>query len=125
MINEAQVTRADARAELDNTPAPTTLDAAEIHAMIDALGDVGKALSNASTEHLASLYQAVNLQIRYEHNTHTADVTIQPTSRVNSERVRGPTLTEFLRDFAGRGLAVGSGWRMIYRECRFESCQML
>ena len=91
MLREATTGLWPARAELDNTPAPTTLDAAEVYAMIDSLGDVGEALTNASTERLATLYQAVNLQIRYEPSTHTADVTIQPVGRVNSERVRGPS----------------------------------
>jgi hypothetical protein len=44
--------------------------------MIDSLGDVGEALPDTSTDRLVSLYQAVNLQIRYEHDTRTADVTV-------------------------------------------------
>ncbi|MCA1676357.1 MAG: recombinase family protein, partial [Actinobacteria bacterium] len=90
-INEAQAARAAARAELDNTPAPNTLSAAEVYVMVDALGDVGEALSGARPESLANLYQAVDLQVRYEPSTHVADVTIRPGSRVNSECVRGGT----------------------------------
>lgn len=74
VINEAQAQRAAVRAELDNTPAPTTLDAAEIYAMIDALGDVGDALSGASAERLASLYQAVTCRFA------TSPARTQPTS---------------------------------------------
>lgn len=46
--------RAAARAELDGAPVPTTLDAAEIYAMIDALGDLGEDQSGVSRERLAS-----------------------------------------------------------------------
>ncbi|MFN2494688.1 MAG: recombinase family protein [Pseudonocardiaceae bacterium] len=90
-INEAQATRAAARAELENAPAPNTLSAAEVYAMVDALGDVGEALSDARPESLANLYQAVDLQVRYDPSTCVADVTIRPGSRVNSECVRGGT----------------------------------
>ncbi len=90
-INAAQATRAAARAEVENAPAPNTLSAAEVYAMIDALGDVDEALSGARPESLVTLYQAVGLQVRYEPSTHVADVTIQPVSRVNSECVRGGT----------------------------------
>ncbi|MQA12471.1 MAG: recombinase family protein [Pseudonocardiaceae bacterium] len=89
--NEAQAERAAARAELDNAPAPGTLTDAEVYAMIDALGDVGAAMSSAKPDKLASLYIAVDLQIRYEPDAQAAHATIQPTSRVNSKRVRGGT----------------------------------
>jgi hypothetical protein len=42
-INEAQVQRAAAQAELEGAPAPTAVTDAEVYAMIDALGDVGAA----------------------------------------------------------------------------------
>ncbi|MGH3935787.1 MAG: recombinase family protein, partial [Pseudonocardiaceae bacterium] len=91
-INEAQAARAAARAELENAPAaPNTLSPAEAYAMVDALGDVGAALSGVRPDSLANLYQAVDLQVRYEPSRHVADVTIRPVSRVNSERVRGPS----------------------------------
>ena len=40
-----------------------------------------------------NLYAAVGLQVRYEPTSYTADVTIQPMSRVSSECVRGGTCT--------------------------------
>jgi len=48
VINEAHAQRAAARAELD--PAPDDLTSAEVHAMIDSLGDVGAALIGADPE---------------------------------------------------------------------------
>ncbi len=90
-INEAQAQRAAVRAALDNRPTPNLLSPAEVYAMIDALGDVGHALSGTEPEHLANLYTAVGLQVRYQPTTHTADVTLQPVGRVNSACVRGGT----------------------------------
>jgi hypothetical protein len=91
LINEAQAQRAALRTEMINTPAPDLATAAEIYTRVDALGDVDVTLSDASPERLASLYAAVDLRIRYEHETGTANVTIQPMIRVNSECVRGGT----------------------------------
>lgn len=52
--------------ELDGTPAPNPLADAEVYAMIDSLGDVGTALSDATEVGLASLYTGIELQVRYE-----------------------------------------------------------
>lgn len=90
-INEAQAQRAAARAELDNAPAPNTIGDAEVYAMIDSLGDVGKALANPKREKLENLYTALDLQVRYEHDLQAADVTIHLVTRVNSACVRGGT----------------------------------
>ncbi|MEV0054312.1 recombinase family protein [Saccharopolyspora shandongensis] len=90
-INEAQVERAAARAELENKPAPNALTDAEIYAMIDSLGDVGAALSSVKPDRLTNLYQAVDLQVRYEPAERAAQIKIHPASRVNSVRVRGGT----------------------------------
>ncbi|HEV8559892.1 MAG TPA: recombinase family protein, partial [Actinophytocola sp.] len=86
-INTAQTERAAARAELDNAPTPSTLAEAEVYAMIDSLGDVGAALNGGKLERLAELYTATGLQVCYEPETSTAEVSI----RVNSVRVRGGT----------------------------------
>jgi hypothetical protein len=55
--------------------------------MIDSLGDVGTALNDGQRESLAELYSATGLQICYEPETSTAEVSI----RVNSACVRGGT----------------------------------
>ncbi|WP_433873771.1 recombinase family protein [Saccharopolyspora sp. CA-218241] len=88
-INEAQAERTAARAELNNTPAPNAITDGEIYAMIDALGDVGAALSDAKPERLANLYQSLDLHIRYEPTERAAQIEIHPADRVNSKRVGG------------------------------------
>ena len=91
-INEAQAERAAARADLQNTRRPpNALTDAEVYAMVDSLGDVGAALSDAKPDSLAGLYAAVDLQGRYDPAAQTADVLIRPGTRVNSARVRGGT----------------------------------
>ncbi len=86
-INTVQAERAAARAELDNTPAPSAITEADVYAMIDSLGDVGAAFNEGKRESLADLYAGTGLQICYEPETSTAEVSI----RVNSACVRGGT----------------------------------
>ena len=43
-INQAQAERRAAQAEIDSAPAAAVLAAADVHAMIESLGDVGAAL---------------------------------------------------------------------------------
>ncbi|MPY77164.1 MAG: recombinase family protein [Actinophytocola sp.] len=89
--NQAQAKLTTAQAELADGQAPSALTEAEVYAMVDSLGDVGAALSDAKPESMAGLYTAVGLQVRYEPEAHTADVGIQPARRVNSACVRGGT----------------------------------
>jgi DNA invertase Pin-like site-specific DNA recombinase len=88
-ISAAQAQRAAARAELEGTPAPNTLTEAEVYAMIDSLGDVGAALSDARPERLSRLYQDLRLELRYEPHERAVVVTASP--RVVNECVRGGT----------------------------------
>lgn len=90
-INEAQAHRSALRAELTNVPADGVQSDTEIYARVDALVELGTGLSGATTDRLASFYTAVDLRICYEHDSGTADVSIQPLMRVNSECVRGGT----------------------------------
>ncbi|WP_145735722.1 recombinase family protein [Saccharopolyspora dendranthemae] len=92
VINTAQAERAAARAELENKPTTGgALSDAEVYAMVDSLGDVGAALSGAKPERLATLYESVDLQVRYEPGARAAEIKIHPANRVNSVRVRGGT----------------------------------
>ncbi|ATE55730.1 recombinase family protein [Actinosynnema pretiosum] len=90
-VNEAQAVRTAAKAELEGLPVPNLLGAAEVHAMIDSLGNVGAALKGAGIERVAGLYTAVDLQVRYTHTARRADVIIKPAGCVNNVRVRGGT----------------------------------
>jgi hypothetical protein len=74
---------------MDGTPALNPLTDAEVYAMIDSLGDVGAALSDAREDSLANLYTGIDLQVRYESAVNTADVSIRMGRRVNSADVRG------------------------------------
>ena len=91
VINEAQRERAAARAELERAPVPNLLTDAEVYAMIDSLGDVGAALSDAKRDSLANLYTGINLQVLYEPTEKVADVSVRLGRRVNSAGVRGGT----------------------------------
>ncbi|MBQ6642265.1 MAG: hypothetical protein IJH84_14710 [Saccharopolyspora sp.] len=90
-INTAQSERAALKAELDHAPTPSTYTDAEVYAMIDSLGDLGKDISKAKPERLASIYESVDLHVQFEHATRAAYATIHPVGRVDSARVRGGT----------------------------------
>jgi hypothetical protein len=92
-INSAQAERAALRAELDNLPTGDTRTDGEIYARIDQLTEIGTGLAKSDPDRLASFYTAVDLRVCYDHETGTADVTIEPLSRVNSACVRGRSCT--------------------------------
>ena len=87
VINQAQAERAAAEAELAHLPASTMITDAEIHAMIDSLGDVGAVLSDAKPDSLSELYQRLRLDLRYQPHEKVVDVT--SNLRVVSAGVRG------------------------------------
>ena len=107
-INQAQAQRAAARAELDATPAPNAVTDAEVYAMIDSIGDVGRALNSADPASLQQLYEALRLELIYDAEARSVGVTIRPTGR-GSTRVRGGTcaLTTRLRLGSKPTLALG------------------
>jgi len=87
VINEAHAQRAAARAELEGAPAPTDVTSAEVHAMIDSLGDVGAALAGADPESLEELYRHLRLELLCHPLKRTVDARLAP--RVVSACVRG------------------------------------
>ena len=102
-INDAQAQRAAARAELEaDAPALNALSDAEVYAMIDSLGDIGPALNRAEPARLQQLYEALRLEMIYDPDTRTVDVTIQPARR-GSARVRGGTRTRIRGTHAHNG----------------------
>lgn len=90
-INQAQAERAAAYAELSGTPASEELTRHDVEAIIDSIGDIGAALTHTEPHNLANLYEALRLQMIYDHESRMVDITIQPHGRVNSARVRGGT----------------------------------
>jgi hypothetical protein len=65
------------------------MEAAEVYARIDSLGDVSATLNKGSREKLAELYAGTDLQVLSEPGGSTAAISM----RVNSVRVRGGTRT--------------------------------
>jgi hypothetical protein len=59
--------------------------------MIDSIGDIGAALTEAQPQSLTALYDTLRLQMVYDPGSQIVDVTVQPCGRVNSVRVRGGT----------------------------------
>lgn len=94
-INAAHEQREAARNELANTPARETLTAAEVHAMIDSLGDVGAALSEAKPESLSKLYESLDLELHYKPRERAVEV--KTTLRVANACVRGRSCELFTR----------------------------
>lgn len=89
VINQAQAERMAARAEFDHAPAPRELAEADIYAMINDLGDVGAALSDAGEESRSKLYRELRLDLRYQPQERAVQAPTRP--RVVSECVRGGT----------------------------------
>lgn len=75
-INEAQAQRASAKAEMDSAASAGSnlLSDAEIYAMIDSLGDVGKALNSANPARLAALYEQLRVELIYDSDSRTAEM---------------------------------------------------
>jgi hypothetical protein len=94
-INAAQAERSAAQAEINHTPASELMDAAQVYARIDMLGDTPAKLNAASREGLADVYTGTDLQVLYEPETSTAEISM----RVNSVRVRGASCTLATREF--------------------------
>jgi hypothetical protein len=89
VINQAQADREAAQAELDHVTSVTTLDEAEVYAMVDSLGDVGAVLHRGHPDHLARLYQALHVEIDYQHAETPGQA--HASLRVSNECVRGRT----------------------------------
>ncbi len=88
-INQAQAAREAARTQLAHAPQENRLDVAEVHAMIDALGDVAAVIGRAHPERLPMLYRDLRLEVGYTPADQGSTATA--TVRVASECVRGGT----------------------------------
>ena len=110
-INQAHAEHVAAQAELNERPATQELTRQDIETMIDSIGDIGAALTEAEPQNLTALYDTLRLQMVYDPSSQVVDVTVQPDGRVNNARVRGSTLTRCLRRSAHR--RVGPGPRQV------------
>jgi len=90
-INAAQEERVAAEADLAHAPGGSGwLDAAEVYAMIDSLGDVTRVLRRAELDELAQLYAAIRLDMTYHHEDRAIAVRVAPPVG-DSACVRGGT----------------------------------
>ncbi|WP_307796204.1 recombinase family protein [Amycolatopsis sp. 195334CR] len=91
-INRAQEERDAAREDFRRLPAGAAIGRAEVEAMVDYLGDVGRKLNRADPAKLQELYAVFGLDMVYYAKERMVDVTIRPPRRVNA-CVRGATCT--------------------------------
>lgn len=84
----AQAEREAAQAELSNAPRPETLTDADVHAMIDSLGDLGRALSRADPHKLQELYEQIGLEMTYGPESRSLETAVN-LGRSVSVRVGG------------------------------------
>ena len=78
-----------ARFEQQRVSTAPALGRTEVKAMLDDIGDVGKALPRADPAELEELYRSLGLEMTYRSAERLVEVTVQP--RVVGERVRGAT----------------------------------
>ncbi|WP_236004783.1 zinc ribbon domain-containing protein [Amycolatopsis pittospori] len=88
-MNLAQAERQAAREELENLPESATIDAAEVYAMLDSLGDVERALNSRNPDRITQVYRDLGLQVLYDNKKEAVVVTASP--RVGNVCVRGGT----------------------------------
>ncbi|WP_093420201.1 recombinase family protein [Saccharopolyspora flava] len=89
-VNEAQAEREAAQAELANAPKPDALTDADLHAVLDSLGDVGRALNRADPYKLQELYEKIGLEMTYDPDSRSVETAVN-LGRSVSARVRGGT----------------------------------
>jgi hypothetical protein len=68
---------------------PERLSADDIRGMVQDLGDMTMALDQADASDMRALYEALGLQVSYNHETRSAEVVITPALRGFSVCVRG------------------------------------
>ncbi|MFI9405129.1 hypothetical protein [Nocardia sp. NPDC052316] len=73
-MNAAQAEKAAARAELDAIPKPIRLTETEMNKLIESAGDIRAVLADGATEDKQLLYEALNIQVRYQHRQQLAVV---------------------------------------------------
>lgn len=87
--NTAVAEKKAALAGLEALAPAERLSAADVRAMVEELGAMKAVLDQADRGDLADLDGALGLEVSYNHETRVADVSIRPTPRVVSMRVRG------------------------------------
>ncbi|MEU8223631.1 recombinase family protein [Kribbella sp. NPDC048915] len=89
--NAAAAEKRSAEAELSALKVPERVSAEDIRKMVQDLGDMTVALDQADASDMRSLYEALGLQVSYNHETRSAEVAMSPALRGFSVGVRGGT----------------------------------
>ncbi|MEV0788683.1 hypothetical protein [Kribbella sp. NPDC050459] len=72
---------------------PERVSAEDIRKMVEELGDMTAALDQTDASDMRALYEALGLQVSYNHETRSAEVAMSPALRGFSVGVRGRTRT--------------------------------
>jgi hypothetical protein len=87
--NAAVAGKRSAEAELSAVKVPERVSADDIRQMVRELGDMTAALDQADAGDMRALYEALGLQVSYNHETRSAEVAVSPALRGFSVGVRG------------------------------------
>jgi hypothetical protein len=107
--NAAAAEKRAAEAELSAVEVPEQVSGADIREMVHELGEMASALDQADAKDMTSLYEALRLQVDYNHETRSAQVIISPAVRGFSVGVRGGTRTLTTRLELGHGADHAAG----------------
>jgi hypothetical protein len=87
--NAAAAQKRSAEAELSAVKVPERVSAEGIRKMVQELGDMTVALDQADASDMRSLYEALGLQVSYNHETRSAEVAMSPALLGFNVGVRG------------------------------------
>ncbi len=105
--NAAQAQRSAARAELNGTSTPDGITDAEVHAVLDALGDVGSVIGRGDPVKLEDLFAGLGLGMLYNAEGRTVEVTVRPSAGlVHVSEARHDLYAHALRQHAELDLRV-------------------
>lgn len=77
-LNRVQAELEAARNAQRHVPSALAVSRADVHAMIDYVGDVGAALRGADPVKLHDLYAELRLEMVYDHDDRAVDIEIRP-----------------------------------------------
>ncbi|MFI7068610.1 hypothetical protein ACIBL3_47015, partial [Kribbella sp. NPDC050124] len=102
--NAAVAEKRSAEAELSAVKVPERASAADIRKMVQELGDMTAALDQADASDMRTLYEALGLQVSYNHETRSAEVVVRPyvVTALRVEWVAGRDLARAIVGYRAR-----------------------
>ena len=91
--NATAAEKRSAGAELRTVKVPEQVSAEDIRTVVEELGDMTAALDQADASDVRALYEALGLEVSYNHETRSPEVAVSPALRGFSVGVRGGTRT--------------------------------